>query len=284
MSIYLRRFISLILFGFIYFSLSAFSDVPDSSPMQHAGALSPSKSIVDYLVSEKLDGVRGRWDGGRMLTRSGNEITLPSWFAQGFPKQALDGELWIGRGQFDAISALVRRGETDDHLWRQVRFMVFDIPNLALPFAERYHYALEHFSTLSPYLVIIPQWELHDRQELDRLLDSVVIAGGEGLMLHRKAALYRNGRNQDLVKLKLFEDAEALVIAHHPGKGKYQGMLGSLEVKTPEGIVFRIGTGFSDEQRKAPPAIGTTVTYKFYGVTQYGIPRFASFVRIREPL
>ena len=44
---------------------------------------------------------------------------------------------------------------------------------------------------------------------------------------------------------------------------------------------FKIGTGFSDSERKNPPAIGSIVTYKYFGLTNKGIPRFASFVRVR---
>ena len=44
-----------------------------------------------YLVSEKLDGVRARWDGQRLLTRSGHAIDVPRWFTAGWPRQPMDG-------------------------------------------------------------------------------------------------------------------------------------------------------------------------------------------------
>jgi DNA ligase-1 len=43
-----------------------------------------------------------------------------------------------------------------------------------------------------------------------------------------------------------------------------------------------LGTGFTDAQRAAPPAIGTWVTYRYRGTTDKGVPRFASFLRVRE--
>lgn len=249
--------------------------------LQHAGAISPQQPISEYLVSEKFDGVRGFWSGTAMYTRSGREISLPDWFVDGFPTQALDGELWIARGKFDDISALVRRTSPDDELWRQVKFMVFDLPESKQPFEQRYRYAVEHFSYRSPFLVIIPQQQYSNLQDVEQRLTALVGAGGEGLMLHRRSALYHQGRNSDLVKLKLYQDAEAVVIGYRPGKGKYQGMLGALEVKTFEGVIFHLGTGFSDEQRRKPPQIGSLVTYKYYGLTKTGVPRFASFVRVR---
>ena len=249
--------------------------------LQHAGATTPQLPISEYLVSEKLDGVRGFWSGTTMYTRSGREISLPDWFIDKFPNQALDGELWIARGKFDDISALVRQTAPDEERWRQVKFMVFDVPDSKLPFEFRYQYAVDHFSHLSPFLEVIPQQQYDNRQDVEQLLTTLVNAGGEGLMLHRRSAIYHQGRNSDLVKLKPYQDAEAVVIGHYPGKGKYQGMLGALEVKTPTGIIFRLGTGFSDEQRKNPPQIGSSVTYKYYGLTKAGVPRFASFVRVR---
>ncbi len=258
-----------------------------SSPilaLQHAGSLEPQVPITEYLVSEKLDGVRGHWDGQQMYTRSGRLINLPSWFTQGFPTQKLDGELWIAREEFDAISALVRTEKPDPELWRQVKFMVFDFPDIKQPFEQRYQVAMEQFSELSSYLVIIPQQQFFDQQQLELHMDKIIAAGGEGLMLHRKSARYLAGRNNDLVKLKRYQDAEAVVVAHYPGKGKFTGMLGAIEVRTPEGIYFRIGSGFTDEQRANPPAIGSVITYKYYGLTKSGTPKFASFLRIRVSL
>ena len=84
-----------------------------------------------------------------------------------------------------------------------------------------------------------------------------------------------------LMKLKRYQDAEAIVLDHIEGKGKYKNMLGALLVKTTSGIVFKIGSGFSDQQRRVPPKIGAQITYKFVGKTLRGVPRFASFLRIK---
>jgi ATP-dependent DNA ligase len=114
----------------------------------------------------------------------------------------------------------------------------------------------------------------------------VVAAGGEGLMLHGGDAPYSAGRSDDLLKLKRFNDAEARVVAHNPGKGRLQGMLDSLTVETPDGTRFRVGTGFTDAQRRHPPPIGSTITYRYQGVTRNGKPRFPVFWRVRadEPV
>jgi len=116
---------------------------------------------------------------------------------------------------------------------------------------------------------------------LKTLLQTTVKAGGEGLMLHRGNSLYQSGRNGDVLKVKLHEDAEATVVGYEAGQGKYAPHIGALWVETPQGLRFKLGAGLSDVQRQNPPALGQWVTYRYRGLTDKGVPRFASFVRIR---
>ncbi|MGI2260114.1 DNA ligase [Shewanella sp. GXUN23E] len=241
------------------------------------------QNLPSYWVSEKLDGVRGRWTGTMMLTRSGRQISLPSWFTRDWPVIPLDGELWLGRGHFDQISALVRSSNTSDSDWRDVRFMVFDLPDSELPFDGRLQKLRELIGQSGPQLnlELIEQVRVSNEQTLMGLLEEAVAQGAEGLMLHHQQALYVNGRQPLLMKLKPEFDAEATVIAHVPGKGKYNGMLGSLTVRMADGREFNIGTGFSDELRRQPPPIGSQITFKYKGLTGNGLPRFASYYRVR---
>lgn len=241
--------------------------------------------VPDYWVSEKLDGVRGYWDGQRLHSRSGQSIVPPGWFTAGWPRIAMDGELWIGRGRFDEVSGIVRSGPANDTAWRQVKFMVFDLPGHGGTFDERVTSMRERIPAAGiAWLQPIAQYRPGSAAELDVQLKRVIAGGGEGLMLHRGDARYRIGRSDDLLKYKPYEDAEARVVAHTPGQGKYSGMLGALVVEQPDGRHFRIGTGFSDAQRTDPPPLGSIVTYRYNGLTSNGLPRFARFLRIRlEP-
>ena len=239
--------------------------------------------VTQYLVSEKLDGVRAIWDGQTLVFRSGHPVDAPCWFIDGLPKQPLDGELWLGRGSFERLSGIVRRTTPVDDEWRQVRYMIFELPGAPGSFAERAERIQQVVAQANvPWLAAIPQISAVDRNILQKMLAETLAAGGEGLMLHRAAALYSSGRNDDLLKLKPWLDAEALVVAHLPGKGKYTGQLGALRVQLPDGRLFRLGSGFTDEQRRNPPAIGATVTYRYRDLTARGLPRFASFLRIRQ--
>jgi DNA ligase-1 len=239
--------------------------------------------VSRYLASEKLDGVRAIWDGQALRFRSGKAINAPDWFLAGLPKQPLDGELWIARSQFERVSGIVRREIPDDGAWRDVRYMIFELPGGPGTFSERAEQIRQVVRQANvPWLFEIKQFFPVDRKTLKKRLDEVVRAGGEGLMLHLADAPYETGRSDVLLKVKPWQDAEAAVIGHQPGKGRFAGMLGALKVRTPEGREFLLGTGFSAVQRREPPALGSTVTYRYRDLTSKGLPRFASFLRIRD--
>ncbi|WP_428825270.1 DNA ligase [Azonexus sp. IMCC34842] len=238
--------------------------------------------VTRYLVSEKLDGVRAIWDGERLRFRSGRDIKAPDWFIAGLPKGPLDGELWLGRGRFEALSGIVRREQPDDAEWRSVRYMIFELPGAQGSFRERAAAISQLVRQANVrWLQEIEQFDVVDRASLQKRLTSIVQGGGEGLMLHRADAAYETGRSDTLLKLKPWNDAEAVVIGHLPGKGKYAGMLGALLVRSADGREFSLGTGFTNEQRRNPPAIGSEVTYRYRDLTTRGLPRFASFMRLR---
>lgn len=264
-------------------------------PWPRANAIAPALPLpsvwadgrdpAPYLVSEKYDGVRGVWDGETLRFRSGRVVPAPDWFTAQLPRVALDGELWLGRGRFDELSALVRTAAPVDAQWRRVRFMVFELPGAAGSFTQRAQ-RIEAIvrQSASPQLVAVEQAPVADRPALRRRLAATLAQGGEGLVLHLAAAPYTTGRGDAMMKLKPSLDAEATVVAHRPGRGKYEGLLGALEVRTPEGRRFLIGSGLSDALRRAPPPPGRVITYRYRDLTGTGTPRFASFVRLHDAL
>ena len=237
------------------------------------------EDVAQFWVSEKLDGVRARWDGRQLISRGGNVFIAPDWFVRNFPDRPLDGELWMGRGRYEDVVSIVRQ-QTPHDGWKDIKFMVFDLPAHGGTFSERVEAMRQLAST--PYLDVIEQFRMDSNKALMDKLDDIAGQGGEGLMLHRQTALYHSGRSDDLLKLKPFEDAEATVIGYKPGKGKNTGLMGAIKVRMDNGKEFYIGSGFTQQQRKDPPLIGSLVTYRYQGFTQAGIPRFAVFVRQRN--
>ena len=244
--------------------------------------------LTNYWVSEKYDGVRGYWDGQQLLTRGGERVMAPAWFTAGWPQVPMDGELWAGRGKFAHAVSTVRQQTPDEDAWRALKFMVFDLPGQGGAFTERIPELEKRVLQINqPWVKPVAQRRVADHASLQRLLAKMVKDGGEGLMLHRGTSLYKGQRSDDLIKVKTHEDTEATVIGHVPGRGKYAGQLGALLVEMPAvggkpAQRFKLGSGFTNADRRLPPAIGSSVTYRFRGLNDSGLPRFASFVRLRE--
>jgi len=258
----------------------------DELPIQHSITFPKNEplKIEQYWISEKLDGVRGYWDGEQLFTRQGNKIIAPEWFTKGWPNQPLDGELWNKRDNFQEIVSCVRRKSPDQTCWRTLKFNLFDLPTENSSTFDQRINTMETLivKSASSYLSMIPQFKVESIEQLHIKLKLIVDAGGEGLMLHHQDAVYKQGRNNQLLKLKTYQDAEATIIKHFEGKGKFTDMLGALLVETPSGLTFKIGSGFSDSQRKDPPPVGSIITFKYYGKTKRGVPRFASFLRVKQ--
>jgi DNA ligase-1 len=243
-----------------------------------------SANISDYLMSEKLDGVRAYWDGKQLYFRSGRLISAPTWFTEKFPAHPMDGELWMGRAQFERLSGAVRRQQANDEEWRQIQYCLFEYPLASGDFRQRLHDLQNAVGKLQiPWLRVIPQESVKSIEQVETKLRQLTLQKAEGLVLHRASAEFQSGRSEFVYKLKPQHDAEAKVIAIQAGRGKYQGMMGALLVETPEGTRFKLGTGFDDAQRKNPPQAGTSVTYRYRDLTSNGLPKFASFVRVYRP-
>lgn len=258
------------------------ADKKDGPPLLLAHAWDNSQDLKDWWISEKLDGVRAYWDGQRFLSRQGNEYMAPNWFVKDLPDTPLDGELWLDRNAFQKTISIVRRQDRSDH-WKQVKFLVFDAPAESSDFEERVATLKDLFAGTGPSHAELMEHQIckglkHLQQELAR----VESLGGEGLMLREPGSSYEVGRSSTLLKVKTFHDAEAVVLAHQPGKGKHKGRMGALSVQLSDGTEFSIGTGFTDKQREAPPEIGSQVTFRYQELTDGGVPRFPSFVGTRE--
>ena len=247
-----------------------------------AKIFTPQNAQQSFWVSEKLDGIRCYWNGENLLTRNGKKIHAPDWFIEKLPKQTLDGELWMGRGSFSLLSKTVLDDKPDAKLWKQVSYQVFDLPNNPAPFELRQAQLKKTIERIKlPHVQMVEQVYLKNNQEIEQHLHQLVELGAEGIMLRTPNSVYQAGRSNDLLKMKLRQDAEAKVIAYQAGRGKYENMMGAIWVEMPDGRLFKIGTGFSDHERQNPPPIGSDITYSHEGYTSKGLPKFASFQRIK---
>lgn len=259
-------------------------EVGTEPPVLLAESWDNAQDLSGWWMSEKLDGVRAYWDGKQFLSRQGNLYHAPDWFVEGLPEIPLDGELWLDRKAFQRTVSIVRRQDKSEH-WKTIRFVIFDAPQAAKLFEDRVGFLKEESPRWRNSYVEILEHKLcenlnHLRTELVR----VETLGGEGLMLREPGSAYVAGRSTSLLKVKTFHDAEAEVIGHEPGKGRHAGRLGALSVRLPNGKVFSVGTGFSDKQREAPPAVGALITFRYQELSDAGIPRFPSYVGVRSDM
>lgn len=246
------------------------------------------QNVQDYLISEKYDGVRAIWKNRTLRTRSGKIIHAPDWFTKKLPDVWLDGELWYQRQNFEYVVSTVNKDVPVDKEWQNITYRVFDAPNYEADFQSRAIFYTSLIQSLQlAHVVAVEQFSVNSHEELSAYLKNHASEGAEGLMLQKTNAKFAEGRSGNLLKFKPYMDAEALVLSHLEGKGKYRNKVGALRVlyKSTSGktIKFKIGSGLSDNDRANPPPIGSVITFKYHGFTKRGVPRFASFMRVHKP-
>jgi len=250
-------------------------------PVLLANNLEADFDPTGWLESEKLDGVRAYWNGEVFVSRQGNIYNAPAHFVAGLPKEPLDGELWMGRKQFQKTISVVKR-QTPGPEWNQIKFVVFDAPIWADIYEDdaTFERRLAHLETLTlgSFAQVHPHRICASREEMEQHLRDIEALGGEGLMYRKPGSLYEARRSSTLLKAKPFKDAEAVVIGYEPGKKANKGKTGGLIVRMPNGKTFNVGTGLTAKDRENPPAIGATITYRYTELTDDGIPKCGSFV------
>lgn len=251
-----------------------------------AHAWDGEKDLSGWLLSEKLDGVRALWipEERRFVSRNGKPLNAPGWFVKDLPDIALDGELFVGRGMFQDVVGTVRKKVPLDEEWSKVTYCVFDQPRHPGTFADRICslQAMSDDYGLGAYAVTVPHLDCEGNEDMVRVLTDVLALGAEGLMAKHPDSMYEDGRSHNLLKIKKFHDDEAKVVGYEDGKGKHKGRVGALVCVRPDGVQFKIGTGLTDHQRENPPAIEATVTYRYFELTKDGVPRFPSFLSVRD--
>ncbi len=251
-------------------------------PILLAESWDSAADISGWWMSEKLDGVRAYWDGKQFLSRQGNPFHAPDWFIEGLPDTPLDGELWIQRKAFQRTVGIVKRQDKPD-IWKELKYLIFDAPQQVGGFEDR----MTFLTATAPkwknaYMNVHEHLPCTGAEHLAEELKRVEALGGEGLMLRQPQSKYAAGRSSTLLKVKTFHDAEAVVLGYQAGRGKHKGKMGAVRVKLANGTEFEVGTGFSDSERANPPAIGSTITFRYQELTDGGVPRFPSFVRIQD--
>lgn len=264
------KLILIILIGIYAFSIE----------IQKPNIYEKDKHIVNnWLMSEKLDGIRAYWDGKNLISKNGNIINAPNWFIKNFPNFELDGELWTKRANFENIQSIVL-DSIPSTKWNEITYNIFEVPNQKGNFYERIR-VLNSWLDKNPnsYIKIIPQIVCKNETHLNNYLKELIEKNAEGIIVKNPNVSYEKGRTNNLLKVKTFFDDEGVVIGYNFDENK---RLKSLKIKLKDGTIFNLGGGFTELERLNPPKINDIITFKYYGFTKNKKPKFASFLRVRK--
>ncbi|URA06985.1 DNA ligase [Xanthomonas phage Elanor] len=292
-------------------------------PMLAASIDDVAKLRFPLQTSPKLDGIRCIVRDSVAVSRSLKPIPNP--FVQsvlGHPMyNGLDGELIVGDPTDPMAFNNTTRGVMSKSGEPDFRFHVFDdVTHPEMGFNKRHDEASRRVTALGSPCIVVPHWEVHTPEELVTIETSVLGEGYEGLMARDACSPYKFGRGtlraQDLLKLKRFEDGEALLLGmeelmHNANeattsalgltershsKDNLLGMntMGAMTVRALngifEGVEFSIGTGFTSDQRKDlwsrrhQGLNGRVVKYKWFPGGSKDAPRFPVFLGFRDKI
>lgn len=269
---------------------------------------------LDWLMSEKLDGYRARFNPNTQsfVSRQNKLYNTPKWFSEFMPDIHIDGELFCGRDAFQNMG-VVRKKNPIDSEWFNVKFYAYDLPEETGTFSQRYEKLklivsqyeniwkqiqenFEMFKNVSCPLVLTEHIKVKSMDHMKQFYNSVLKLKGEGIMLKDPESDYENKRSNYLLKYKPNFDAEAIIVGYKEGSGKYSGKLGSFvcqplinngdyQIKDVDKKHEFSMSGMDDSIRESylsTHPVGTIITYEYSGFTNSRKPRFARYVRIRD--
>lgn len=296
------------------------------------GKMYEDQDINGWYASEKLDGCRGLWmpnfpqeygndpdiEPTGLWSRDGKVIHAPKWWLSHLPPIPLDGELFIQRQAFQQTMSVVRKKTPVVLEWQHVKFMAFDIPmimeegllryrkeQMDIPkiqlhpdFKEQLGFRFVHHILTNKYeeneIFKVVHQEVVTKSSAQELMDGIVAQKGEGVMLRSPYSKWEQQRSNNLLKMKPFEFMDVEVVGYYYGEGKHYGRMGALEVRDVAGRVFKVGTGFTDEERSISSVglpfhrssyddsvfrNGTTVKIKYRELSKGLIPKEARYER-----
>jgi len=268
-----------------------------------------------------------------LWSRYAKPIAAPEWWTEGLPDFPLDGELYMGPGRFQDVISTVKRFQADDDKWSEVDYCVFDLPSdyaFLMPgrinnpqwtaiyddmreLAPVREHGVLNFHKINRMIEIgkislgtahwLPQVRLPmgaDAAEdaISVFMDKVIGTGGEGLVLRKPESVWVPKRSSNVLKVKPVSDSEAKVVGYTWGKGKYENMLGALQVVWNNKF-FEL-SGFTDDERTLLPTNGddatpgsdsfdgtisrhfpkgSTISFKYRELTDAGYPKEARYWR-----
>lgn len=244
-------------------------------------------NTIGWYMSEKLDGMKGRWINGKFLTRSGQEIKAPKWFIKLLPKFDVEGELYFGKNTFHRTGSL--RSSSNQKSWETVCYYIFDLVDYNLCWLDRQAFLSESIQKTDHIKLV--KWEkVSSLSHLEKTYNKITEQLGEGIVIANPRGFYQDGHVEQILKYKAVQDSEAVIIGYNTDDKNVRlcsfivHPINSHTQKPNKKISFNIGTGLKVPQRynyetKFP--IGTIVSYTYELMGKNGKPRTPIFKGVR---
>lgn len=263
-------------------------------------------------VEPKLDGLRFiavKQNGVvTFYTRNGTVLeTLPkireALERAQYDNVVLDGEAMGKDWNESASVVMARKTQRDDS---NMIYNIFDAMELRDWVAQECDYAYSMrvdlvktvvASAKSPCIQQVPHINATDEAEVKAYFAKCMDEGFEGVMLKTMNTPYVFKRSENILKLKPCVTYEGVIVGHYEGRRgtKREGLFGGFEVVLPNGVITRLGGGFSDVlkaqvQLEGPDTfLGKICELEAQpdpltvdGLTVDGKARFPVFMRFRE--
>lgn len=287
-------------------------------PMLAGKLEDPNDISYPILASPKLDGIRCLIINGQPVSRNLKPIPNRAVHEMLSGLPSMDGELIIGEPRGEGVFNRTSSGIMSRDGVPKFKFWVFDtITNAPMPFTQRLELVRSYADSSGGYVQHVSHKLIKTVEGLLEYEAQMLLAGYEGVMIRDPAGPYKHGRSTTregwLLKMKRFEDAEAVVIgfeekehndneqtrdelgrakrSSHKANKRAADTLGALIVQdSVTGTEFNIGTGFTEMERADIWAgrgtdrslLGKLIKYRYQEVGVKDKPRFPVYIGVRD--
>jgi ATP-dependent DNA ligase len=240
------------------------------------------QKLVDKIkwpatVQLKMDGMRFNAivrDGKcEFRSRNGKEIQLLGNLEQDFIDMAgvvdcvFDGELLVMEGDKildrqtgNGILNKANKGTISKAdaakvratVWDIIPYVLFEAGYCATPYSQRIDTLANLLATHEPEKVyLVQKTTVENIEEANVIFERYLSMGQEGIILKDLSGVWEDKRSKTQIKFKGELECDLRIVGIEEGTGKYAGMLGAILCESADGVIkVRVGSGFSDEQRK----------------------------------
>lgn len=137
-------------------------------------------------------------------------------------------------------------------IWDTLTLQEFEQGLSTRPYTERFGEAIKA-TFMTNKLKPVPSYRVYSMKEAQAIADEFISNGGEGAVVKKLDAIWKDGTSKDMIKIKAVLDADLLCVDVEEGSGKYKGKVGALVLETSCGrLRVKVGTGLNDLDRVKP--------------------------------